>query len=331
MKRPFETNEISVALPGHGRGRLHDGAGPAAPVTRRGERETALDGPHTDTWSRASPRRRPDRVAPTRRRPRPRRGRAGHPVTAEEERTTGARRRPLLKAVVGGALGVGALATASRLALQDDSTDAAAGLSSPTAGSDVRALEVRLGDDLLPRVGGRRWGSTRAADLDPLDGRLHLGGRRLRAAEGAGQVPGPGRLDRLAAVRALPRPAPTPARRGRDVLGTELVWIGDADGIQVRVTGARPADLTMVLLHPARRLGDRLSSAPAGGPAAYAPQRRCAADADRAPDRSTPARGLGRRRELAQTAARASTAPSSRCTSTTRSTATTTARPTSRR
>jgi len=42
---------------------------------------------------------------------------------------------------------------------------------------------------------------------------------------------------------------------GTVVAGTDLVWIGAADGIQVDVSGGLPGDLTLVLLHPARGPG----------------------------------------------------------------------------
>jgi hypothetical protein len=43
--------------------------------------------------------------------------------------------------------------------------------------------------------------------------------------------------------------------------GTQLVWVGDTDGIRIRADGHRPADITLVLLHPARRAGDALAGA----------------------------------------------------------------------
>ena len=59
------------------------------------------------------------------------------------------------------------------------------------------------------------------------------------------------------------RPVPTlhdlpdrsSAEGSRGVVGTDLVWIGAADGVQVEVDGTRPEDLTVVLLHPARVRG----------------------------------------------------------------------------
>jgi hypothetical protein len=46
--------------------------------------------------------------------------------------------------------------------------------------------------------------------------------------------------------------------------GTQLLWIGPADGIQIRVAHDRPKGLTMVLLHPARLPGDAQTSLTSG-------------------------------------------------------------------
>jgi len=53
---------------------------------------------------------------------------------------------------------------------------------------------------------------------------------------------------------------PEGERGARQIVGTELTWIGDTDGIQVRVSGQRPADLTLVLLYPQARYRDRVSA-----------------------------------------------------------------------
>lgn len=44
------------------------------------------------------------------------------------------------------------------------------------------------------------------------------------------------------------------------VAGTDLMWIGRADGVQVRIEGNRPDGLALVLLHPQGRPGDRLET-----------------------------------------------------------------------
>jgi len=46
----------------------------------------------------------------------------------------------------------------------------------------------------------------------------------------------------------------------QQIIGTELTWIGETDGIQVRVAGERPADLTLVLLYPGARPGDGVAT-----------------------------------------------------------------------
>jgi hypothetical protein len=166
----------------------------------------------------------------------------------------------LLKALVGGAIALGAVATGSRLALSPDGLGSrrrgSPGLQlSAEVGSDVRSLEVRLGDDLLPQVGPGRWGTTRLMtsthSMVALTWRTRSPEPHIQInSRTAGSWRG---WRRLAALHDLPDVA-----SGEDtgIAGTELVWIGDADGIQVKVTGERPPDLTLVLLHPARRAED---------------------------------------------------------------------------
>ena len=73
-------------------------------------------------------------------------------------------RRPLLKALAGGVVAIGAVGAASRLGgSQDNSAAQFDGLPklqlSAEAGSDVSSLEVRLGDALLPQLSPNRWRS----------------------------------------------------------------------------------------------------------------------------------------------------------------------------
>ncbi|WP_459974619.1 peptidoglycan recognition protein family protein [Nocardioides pyridinolyticus] len=51
---------------------------------------------------------------------------------------------------------------------------------------------------------------------------------------------------------------------GNRVRGTDLMWIGRADGVQIRIDGRRPSDLVLVLLYPEPRLKDDLLEGPAG-------------------------------------------------------------------
>ena len=177
--------------------------------------------------------------------------------------------------MLGGGVALGAVAGGARVFLSPDGLGSKGNGPPPLAlaaddGSDVGVLEVPLGDELLPPVGRRRWGSTQlrtsthsmvaftwgsAASSQPhvqVRSRLRGGWTPWRQVRGLHDLPDPG------------------SGEGTGVAGTELVWIGDADGIEVQVAGARPADLTMVLLHPARRTGDRVLAASAAGPAAYA-------------------------------------------------------------
>ncbi|GAB3258106.1 peptidoglycan recognition protein family protein [Nocardioides dilutus] len=183
-------------------------------------------------------------------------------------------RRPLLKAMVGGGLALGAVAGGARVFLSPDGLGSKgegppALQLSADGGSDVRALEVRLGDELLPQVGQRRWGSTQLrTSTHSMVGFTWAAGRSAQPkVQVRSRVRG-GWTDwrSVRTLHDLPDPG---SGEGRGVLGTELMWIGDADGIQVRVGGARPSDLTMVLLHPARRAGDRVRSEFARDPATY--------------------------------------------------------------
>lgn len=167
--------------------------------------------------------------------------------------------------MVGGGLALGVVGGGARIFLSPDGLgskgDGPPALQlSADGGSDVRALEVRLGDELLPQVGERRWGSTQlATSTHSMVGFTWKAGRsRQPQVEVRSRVRGGWTSWRpVRNLHDLPDPG---SGEGRGVLGTELMWIGDADGIQVRVGGARPADLTMVLLHPARRKGDRVRS-----------------------------------------------------------------------
>lgn len=53
------------------------------------------------------------------------------------------------------------------------------------------------------------------------------------------------------------------AGKGR-VRGTDLMWIGRADGIQVRIEGRRPRNLALVLLYPEARITDDMLESASG-------------------------------------------------------------------
>jgi hypothetical protein len=184
-------------------------------------------------------------------------------------------RRPFLKAVAGGTVALGAVGVGARVALHRD--DPAGGPGEATgpaltlsaeAGTDVASVEVPLGDDLLPNVASRRWESARlptnthtmvaftwteVAVAPHLLVRTRLTGGRSRSGRAWTD------WERVPLLRDVPDPG---SGEGGLTTGTDLLWVGAADGVQVRLKGRRPTDLTMLLLHPARRRADL----GAGGP-----------------------------------------------------------------
>jgi hypothetical protein len=173
----------------------------------------------------------------------------------------------LLRAAAAGAAGVGGLTVAARTGLLsgDPDGDEFAGLPrlqlSADGGSDVAALEVALGDGLLPKVGQGRWLSARLPTTThsmvgfvwPRDASapsLHVSSRRNGTWSAWRTVP---------LLHDLPD-EDDPEWHGR--AGTQLLWIGAADGVRVKAVGHRPAGLTLVLLHPRRRDADALLADP---------------------------------------------------------------------
>lgn len=179
-------------------------------------------------------------------------------VTAD----AGRERRLLLKAALGSSAVVGAFAGASRLGLLSDGDaqpSAQPGLQlSSDDGSDIAALDLPLGDDYLPAIGPRRW-RTRAlpTSTHSMVGFTWQGGAvepQIQISSRRGGRWGP--WQHVPLLHDLPDPHTDEAS---DRMGTQVLWIGPADGIQVRVGGNRPDGLTLVLLHPARRAGDDAS------------------------------------------------------------------------
>jgi hypothetical protein len=179
-----------------------------------------------------------------------------------------AHRRPLLKALAAGTAAVGGIAVASRSGLLSGDEPVGSGPNglpllqlAADDGSDVAALEAPLGDGLLPQVSRRRWRSARLPTTthsmvgfvwprDEPEPRLFISSRRSSVWTDWQRVP---------LLHDLPdeQDAEWSTR-----FGTQLVWIGAADGIRIRAEGHRPAGLTLVLLHPRSRQGDvHLSSA----------------------------------------------------------------------
>ena len=180
-------------------------------------------------------------------------------VAMPPESTT---RRPLLKAMAGGVVAIGAVGAVVRVTSGSEDAPGGAGslleLSSQD-GSGVDALDLRLGDDLLPRTSNGRFRSaqlpttthsmvafTWSGSVEPT---IQIKSRS-RGAWGPWQV-----------VNVLHDLPDLGSEERGDVTGTDLLWIGDSDGIQIHVTGGRPKDLTLVLLHPSRERGDTLLDA----------------------------------------------------------------------
>jgi hypothetical protein len=172
-------------------------------------------------------------------------------------------RRPLLKAMAGGVVAIGAVGAVVRVTSGDDGPGGAGGLlelSGQGAGG-VGALDLRLGDDLLPQISGGRFRSAQLPTTThsmlaftwtgTAEPRIQIKSRR-RGAWGPWQA--------VEVLRDLPD-LDSGERSG--VTGTDLLWIGDSDGIQIHVAGGRPQDLTLVLLHPSRERSDALLDADA--------------------------------------------------------------------
>lgn len=175
---------------------------------------------------------------------------------------------------MGGAVAVGALGAVSRLALQqDDGDDGGALVLSADAGSDVRSLDVPLTPRLLPQVGARRWRS----DLMGTSTHTMLALTWTREVAGCvvhvrSRVRGVwGTWERVPLLHDLPDRG---SADDHDVHGTDLVWVGHADGVQVQVAGVRPPGLSLLLLYPEARAGDADVAAAGGMRTPAAPQAR---------------------------------------------------------
>lgn len=181
-------------------------------------------------------------------------------VTDEDETSArGVGRRPLLRLAAGGAA-LGTVGVAARLTLYSDNGSAPLQNGvlalSTHAGSDVQSLHLELDDELLPQTGHKRWES----------GRLPTSTHSMVAFTWNDERQPP-----LARVRVrrdgswtpwtlvpplLDLPDEEPDQRG--VRGTDLLWVGRAEDVQIRLEGRRPTGLTLVLLYPEPRPTDAL-------------------------------------------------------------------------
>lgn len=124
--------------------------------------------------------------------------------------------------------------------------------------SGVRSLDVELDNTLLEPIGPGRWQSARLTvstfsmvgftwrrgDAEP-----HI---QIRARRG-------GAWQEWRPVSHGHEPDPD-SHEVSSMVGTDLVWVGRADAIQLRVSDTLPAALTMALLHPTLLPSDRTAS-----------------------------------------------------------------------
>ena len=160
-------------------------------------------------------------------------------------------RRPVLKLLAGGAVAVAGIGVGvGRLSGSDHDDDLPSLQLSSHPGYGVDSLDIPLDSKRLQPVGGARWQTkqlptsthsmvaltwTEASGQPSLRIRSRVGGtwQGWQTMPTMHDLPDLGSEERTA------------------VAGTDLVWIGAADGVQVEVSGGRPDDLTLVLLHPA--------------------------------------------------------------------------------
>ncbi|GAB2772915.1 N-acetylmuramoyl-L-alanine amidase [Nocardioides salsibiostraticola] len=166
--------------------------------------------------------------------------------------TEGTPRRPLLKAFAAGSVALGGIAVAARVTDSSDPDRPRPALSlSGDSSSAVSSLDVRLGDDLLPGSGQGQWRSaqlpTSTHSMVALTWRAGAPEPVIEIKSRASGAWGP--WTRLSTLHDAPDAA---SGEGGTTVGTDLVWIGKSDGIQIRLDGARPPDLTLVLLNPGR-------------------------------------------------------------------------------
>ena len=171
-----------------------------------------------------------------------------------------AARRRVLKAALGGAVAVGAVGGAVRWGADDAPSTGGTRPTLVLAGDDgeqISSVEVSLDDGRLPRASARAgaWQtapmsasaySMLALTWDDPDTAADLDVRTRHGGSWSAWRPVPALHDR---PDEGDEEAPT---RG----GTELSWVGRADGVQVRGAGPRPRGLRLVLLQPWALPGD---------------------------------------------------------------------------
>jgi hypothetical protein len=129
----------------------------------------------------------------------------------------------------------------------------------------MAAATLALDDGLLRPAGDGSWTTARLATSTYSMVAVTWRGSRtpeVRIRSRAG-----GRWSSWLSLAALHDGPDDDSTEGSGVRGTEMRWTGDADGIEVAVAGERPSDLTLLLLRPGRRAGDRAATAVLAEPA----------------------------------------------------------------
>ena len=161
-------------------------------------------------------------------------------------------RRPVLKLMTGGAVALAGVGVGVGRLSGSDEDDALPTLQlSSHPGYGVDSLDIPLDSERLQRVTGGRWQTkqlpTSTHSMVALTWTAATGQPSIRIRSRRG-----GTWQGWKTMPTLHDLPDLDSEERTSVAGTDLVWIGAADGVQVDVSGARPEELTLVLLHPAR-------------------------------------------------------------------------------
>ena len=182
----------------------------------------------------------------------------------------GPARRPVLIALASSAAAVTGLGVASRSGILSGAQENAASgfggqgvLQLAADDMGVETLRLPLDNKHLTRVAPGRWRSARLATTTH-----SMVGVTWRRGEPEPDIDVSSRVNGTwQPWRPMPRAhdAPDPdSDEVSDIVGTDLAWVGPADGIRLRVRDNRPAGFTLVLLYP---VGLRSDNATAEGTA----------------------------------------------------------------
>ena len=120
----------------------------------------------------------------------------------------------------------------------------------------MQSLDLPLGGDLLTRSGPLEWRSARRDTAI-----FSMVGFTWRRGEVEPHIDLSARVggvwqewQRMPHAHDAPDPD---SDEVTETVGTDLAWVGRADGIRLRIRDSRPAELTLVLIHPTALPGDR--------------------------------------------------------------------------